>query len=87
MSEKITYDPDKRYVWTPEDQFTFSGQEFGIVLNALRAVLSTQEAAKILLAERANTMVEKALARAVESGQVKEDVSEQTPQASALKSV
>ena len=66
------YDPNKKYVWTPEDQFTLSGEEFGIVLNALRAVLSTKEASRILIANQANNAVESVLARNVESGVVKE---------------
>lgn len=67
-----TYDPNKKYGWTPEDQFVMSGNEFGIVLNALRAVLNTQEAARILLANQANTAIEGVLARGVQSGIVKE---------------
>ena len=51
--EKITYDPNKKYSWTPEDQFTLNGGEFGLLLNALRSILNTQEAAKILLANEA----------------------------------
>jgi hypothetical protein len=66
------YDSNKKYTWTPEDVFTLSGAEFGLVLNALRAILSTEEAARVLLAIRANDMIEASLARAVESGAVKE---------------
>ena len=70
--EKITYDPNKKYSWTPEDTFTLSGSDFGLLLNALRAVLSTREAATILLANQANTTIESILASAVEAGVVKE---------------
>lgn len=69
---KITYDPSKKYSWTPEDTFTLSGSEFGLVLNALRAILNSQEAARILIANQANNTVEEILAKAVESGVVKE---------------
>lgn len=72
MSEKITYDPSKRYTWTPNDQFTLSGEQFGLILNSLRGVISTQEAARILLAAEANNALEQVLANAVESGVVKE---------------
>jgi len=76
--EKITsYDPNKKYSWTPEDTFTLSGSEFGLLLNALRAVLNTKEAATILLANQANTTIEGILATAVESGVVKEAPEEQ----------
>jgi hypothetical protein len=70
--EKITYDPNKKYSWTPEDSFTLSGSEFGLILNAFRAVLNSQEAARILLANQANTAIESILASAVEAGVVKE---------------
>ena len=72
QSVPASYDPNKKYGWSPEDQFTMSGQEFGIVLNALRAVLNTQEAAKILIANEANKAVEGVLAKGVEAGFVKE---------------
>lgn len=75
--EKITYDPNKKYSWTPEDTFTLSGSEFGLLLNALRAVLNTKEAATILLANQANTTIESVLASAVQSGVVKEAPEEQ----------
>jgi hypothetical protein len=74
MSEQQTpsYDPNKKYTWTPEDSFILSGGEFGLVLNALRAVLNTPEAARILIANEANKIVESALQRAVENGIAKE---------------
>jgi hypothetical protein len=67
-----SYDPNKRYSWTPQDQFVMSGSEFGLMLNTFRAILNTPEAAKILMADQANRVVESVLAKAVESGQVKE---------------
>lgn len=75
--EKITYDPNKKYSWTPEDQFTLTGAEFGLLLNALRAVLNTREAATVLLANQANTTIESVLASAVEAGVAKEAPEEQ----------
>jgi len=81
MANKITsYDPNKKYTWAQEDSFILSGAEFGIVLNTLRAVLSTEEAAKIMLAMRANEIIEGTLARAVENGIVKEAEEAQTPE-------
>ena len=70
--EKITYDPNKKYAWTPEDSFSLSGGEFGVILNTLRAILGTQEATKILLANQANNIIEGVLAKAVENGTVLE---------------
>ena len=72
-----SYDPNKKYKWTPEDPFMFSGNEFGVLLNALRAILSTPDAQRVLLADKANEIVENALARAVEAGVVKEAAEEE----------
>lgn len=79
--QKPSYDPNKKYRWTPEDPFILSGNEFGVLLNALRAVLSTPDAQRVLLADKANEIVENALARAVENGVVKEaqDDNEESP--------
>jgi hypothetical protein len=70
--EQLSYDPNKKYSWTPDDSFIVSGAEFGILLNSFRAILSTQDAQRILLADKANNIIENALARAVEAGVVKE---------------
>jgi hypothetical protein len=67
-----TYDPNKRYTWTPNDKFELSGNEFGLILNAFRSVLNTEEAGRILLANEANQVVERILAKAVEADVVKE---------------
>jgi len=75
-----TYDPNKRYTWTPTDKFELSGAEFGLILNAFRALLATEEAGRVLLANEANQAVERALAAAVEADIVKE-APEQQPQA------
>jgi len=74
MSEQQTpsYDPNKKYTWTPEDSFILSGGEFGLVLNALRSILNTAEASRILIANEASKVVEKSLERAVENGIAKE---------------
>ena len=72
MENITSYDPNKKYAWTPEDSFTLTGSEFGLLLNALRAILNTKEAATILLANQANTTIEGILAAAVEAGVVKE---------------
>ena len=76
-----TYDPNKRYTWTPNDKFELSGAEFGLILNALRAILSSEEAGKILLANKANEAIESALAAAVEADIVKEAPEQQPQQA------
>lgn len=72
MSEKPTFDPTKRYTWGPQDQFTLSGDQFGLILNALRGVISTPEASRILLAAEAANAIDGVMAKAVEDGIVKE---------------
>ena len=66
------YNPNLRYTWTPNDVFTLTGEEFGMVLNAFRAVLSTPESARIIMIKDANDAIENTLARGVEAGIVKE---------------
>ena len=68
------FDPNKKYTWTPDDVFSLNGAEFGVILNTLRATLSTQEAARILLAKDAHDIIEGLLANAVEAGVVKEAI-------------
>jgi hypothetical protein len=70
------YDPNKRYSWGPEDKFELSGREFGLILNTLRAILNTEEAAKIILAQQANAAIEAVMAKGVEMDIVKEAVEE-----------
>jgi len=66
------YDPNKKYRWEPGSNFFMTGEEFGVILNSLRAILNTPEAQKVLLAERANIAVENTIARAVQQGIVQE---------------
>ena len=70
--EAPKYDPNKKYTWSTDDMFVINGAEFGVILNSLRAQLATEEAARILLANRANNTVEQVLARSVEAGVIKE---------------
>jgi len=70
--EPVKYDPNKKYTWNTDDIFVINGAEFGVILNSLRSQLATEEAARILLANRANNTIEQVLARSVESGVIKE---------------
>ena len=70
--ETITFDPTKKYIWSKDDQFALSGTEFGVILNAFRAILNTQEAQALFQAAQASDLVEHVLAKAVESGIAKE---------------
>ena len=66
------YDPAKRYTWTPEDTFTLTGQQFGLILNTVRAYLSSEEAARFQLMMQANEVIEKLMIEGVESDTIKE---------------
>lgn len=62
------YNPSKKYTWGPDSTFIVNGNEFGLILNTIRSVISTPEAQKIMLAHQANEIIENMVARAVESG-------------------
>jgi hypothetical protein len=72
------YNPNARYTWKPEDTFTLNGQEFGLILNTVRAYLSSEEAARFQLMVQTNQVIEKLMKEAVEADIVKEQV-EETP--------
>ena len=66
------YDPNKSYTWAKEELFTITGQEFSMILNSLRAVLNTEEAAKYIYAYKGTEILERLMAEGVEKGIVKE---------------
>ena len=70
--ETVKFDPTKKYIWNKDDQFALSGTEFGVILNAFRAILNTPEAQAMFQAAQASDLVEHVLAKAVESGIAKE---------------
>ena len=70
------YNPNAKYTWTPEDTFTLSGQEFGLILNTVRAYLSSEEAARFQLMIQTNQVIEKIMKEAVENDVIKEAVEE-----------
>ena len=67
-----TYDPSKRYSWTPEDKFELTGDQFGTVLNAIRAIVGTPETQRIISIMKANDVFENLMFKAVEEGVVLE---------------
>lgn len=71
-----TYDANKKYTWTPETTFTLNGQEFGLILNTVRAYLQSEEAARFQLMFQSNQVIEKLMMEAVESDNVTEVVEE-----------
>ena len=72
------YNPNAKYTWTPEDTFTLSGQDFGLILNTVRSYLSSEEAARFQLMIKANEVIEKIMVSGVEADIIKE-VQEEAP--------
>ena len=71
------YDPNKKYKWTPNDTFVLTGNDFGLVLNTLRALTSAPIGLKtLMMAAQANEAMEVSLKVAVEIGLVKEVIEE-----------
>jgi hypothetical protein len=66
------FDPNKKYTWDMNAKFVLDGGDFGMLLNAMRAVINTKEAQTILLAKQAGDVLEETLAAAVETGVVVE---------------
>ena len=66
------YDKSKRYTWSSDAKFEITGEEFGLILNALRSILDTEEAARILLAHRASMGVERVMEEYVKADIIKE---------------
>ena len=73
------YDRSKKYTWSNEDQITISGRDFGFLLNTIRSILNTEQAAQILLADRANDVIENIMAEYVEKDVIKEVTEEEAP--------
>ena len=67
-----SYNPAKRYTWMPDDKFELTGDQFGIILNAIRGIMGTPEAQRILALEKANNVFENLMVKAVEDGVVLE---------------
>lgn len=67
-----TFDPSKKYQWTPETTFAMNGQEFAMILNTLRGLLSTEFVQLILSTPAVSEAMEKLLKEAVEDGRAVE---------------
>ena len=66
------YNPKLKYTWTPEDTFTMSGADFGLILNTVRSYLSSEEAARFQLMMKTNEVIEKLMIDGVEADIIKE---------------
>ena len=81
------FDPSKSYEWSPETPFTLSGEEFGILLQTLRGIVSSPETQKALLAVRSLGALESTLGRNIQAGVVKEQESPKKEEIKELKPV
>lgn len=68
----MSYNPEKTYSWNPNETFSISGREFGLILNTIRAILNTEQAQQILLAHKTNEILEKIMEENVKSGKIVE---------------
>jgi hypothetical protein len=69
---QVTFDPSKKYTWSNDTKFTLSGNEFGVLLNTVRALLSTREAQVVLMASQASDALDMIMADQVAKGNVVE---------------
>lgn len=69
----MSYDPSKRYVWSPDEKIEITGQEFAMMLNAVRGVLNLPEAPAILMASKANDIIDGVMERYVSAGVIKSE--------------
>jgi len=70
----MKYNPEKMYSWNPDETFNISGREFGLILNTIRTILSTEQAQHILLANKTNEILEKIMEENVKSGKIIEKI-------------
>ncbi len=66
-TEKVTYDPSKKYKWEHTDTFTMSGTDFGAIMQGLGTFLSIY-GPPIKIAEKAYESAQNVLKSAVERG-------------------
>lgn len=71
---KNVYDANKTYKWKPDDVFEITGNQFGSMLNAMRAFLNTPEAKNVLAIYEANKHIDDVLQKNVESGVIEESL-------------
>ena len=67
----MSYNPTERYVWSPDEKIELTGQEFAMMLNAVRSVLNLPEASTIILAHQANQAIDGVMNRYVTNGVIK----------------
>lgn len=72
------YDPTKRYFWEKSQIFQFTGEEYAVLLNSIRSMLSTPEAQRIIGLYKAHEILDNILKNAVENDLVKSEEQNET---------
>ena len=72
----MEYNANKMYKWNPKDVFEINGDQFGRILHSFRAILSTEEAQKILRVNEASKIMEEKMKEYVEKGIIVEQEEE-----------
>jgi hypothetical protein len=67
-----SYDPEKMYTWAMDQTFSLNGQEFGVLLNTIRAKVSTPEAVEYRRLFACNDIIEQMMERGVAQGTIVE---------------
>lgn len=62
--------PNTAYQWKDDEQFSFNGKEFELIINTVRAILNTTESQKVLLLARVSEVLEAQLLKGIETGAV-----------------
>ena len=70
----MNYNPEKMYSWNPDETFSISGREFGLILNTLRSILNTEQAQQIILAHKTNEVLERIMEENVKNGKIVEKI-------------
>lgn len=70
--EDNRYDRGKNYSWDMQEKFEISGAELSLLLHATREVLVTPEARRVLLADRANQVLEGIMEKGIQQGLIVE---------------
>jgi hypothetical protein len=68
-SPVAVYDRSKMYGWTPDDTFVITGDQFGAIINVIRAISNI---IPVELIQAASVSIEKVMQHAVETGVAKE---------------
>lgn len=79
-NQKPTFDPRAKYTWERDDKFMLTGEEFELLVNALRANLSNPEFLKAAQIWEGIKITDKIIREGVEAGIIKQQSVETIPE-------